>query len=429
MSTTVLAARRALMRDVRTLGEYHPITALAVGSVTVGSLANTEWPVEKFRHNILFRPEAASAADFVRYAGQLTVASGLIAHTGANYADTTITNEELEIWYDPDIRPDTDILYLMQDALDYVKAQVMIPLRHGPASADMQGSAVDSDWTESGASDTVDATASEVFKGAQSLTVTDSGSGNGYTQSALSPIGQGKGVSIFGIVKSDTGTSKLVALDGAGNEQASISTTQEDWMLLMKHVQFDAADEQIRLRLQEVAASDAGDWQMAWFVKEDDYIFRLTYLSERQRVEGIAVGKPQVSGPEADTYLAGSMDFTERLEEGVHYKCYRPRADANPAYIQMLPKGYKYMREPLFLVLSAPYSAPYGAAIAFSAETDETDCPLDDFLAQCKILLAERWPAKFADAGKRGESEKETLLAQEPPVLPATHNDWGGLFR
>src|SRR5690348_14499792 len=101
MSTTLLDLRRAFLQAVPELGATYTLTALATGSITVGSLANTNFPTNKFRNRIAYRGEATTAADYERYLGTLTTSTGLIAHTGANYSDTTVTNEEVEIWEDP----------------------------------------------------------------------------------------------------------------------------------------------------------------------------------------------------------------------------------------------------------------------------------------------------------------------------------------
>lgn len=76
--------------------------AFAAGSVTqTDYLRNTNWGVNHFRnlHAGIHRPDSATAADNWRWAGDLTTSTGLLAHTGANYADTTVTSETVNIIY------------------------------------------------------------------------------------------------------------------------------------------------------------------------------------------------------------------------------------------------------------------------------------------------------------------------------------------
>ena len=427
-ATTPLLARQALLRALPELGMYFSsIDALAAGSITITPLANSLLTTSEYANNIIHRPAAATAADITRFAGLLTVASGALA-VSPNYTDTTATNETVEIWYDPTIRPDIHILRLFQDALRQIKFRATIPLYHGPASADMQGSNVDSDWTESGATDSVQTTASEIFSNAQSLVVTDSGSGNGYTASAAQKVGQGRTVYFFAIVKADTGTSMLRIMDGSSNEQASVSTTQEDWMLLKKQVAFDSTDETFTMRLQEVAASDSGDWQAAWYVKADRYNFELpSWFDDTMTPVGISVGNFNVAGTESDTWLADSSKV-ESLIEGTDYQWIRSLGDAHILGVRILNE--LLLSEPLFLTLDCPWSTPYGVAASFSSETDTTDCPISLLIPQAKILIGEAYK-KFEYLIPRGSAEKLTELRQtqnnEKP--PTRNRGWSRVFR
>jgi hypothetical protein len=418
---TLLDHRRALLRAVPELGRTYTLTALATGSITIGSLANSNFPTNLYRNAIAWRGEATTAADNLRYLGLLTASSGLIAHTGAVYSDTTVTNEEVEIWYDPEMRPDTDINPLMEEALGQLRALCRIPLAHGPIDFDMQASGI-TNWTaNSGTPFAKQTTAAQVLRG-RSGVLTDAGSGGDYTDSALYPIHGGNSGNMYFIAKADTGTGKFITLDGSGNIQASVSITSEDWVLGWKRVDFDSTDELWRLRAQAVAASDSVDIDSFWFVKEHDYYFDLSrtpgWITSLDHVVGVSVARPRVQA-ETDTYQFGSVEY-EELREGEDFYFQRQHADANPTGVFILKQ--KYMTEPLFLNVSCPWTSPYGVARAYTAETDSTECMRDLHLAQCKILLAERYGGKkWAQVvGEQGRKEKLALISQvaQKPAEP-----------
>ena len=76
--------------------------------------------------------------------------------------------------------------------------------------------------------------------------------------------------------------------------------------------------------------------------------------------------------------------------------------------------GYEYLLgRPLFFVFTCPYSDPYGTAPAFSAESDSTTAPSEEFFAQNVVLLAERWPDEFAQYGRRAEQKLNMLRKTE----------------
>lgn len=429
---TLLDARRKLLKDVPELGKTHTLTALATGSITIGSLANTNFPATKFRNAIAYRGEAASAADYRRYLGAYTAASGLIVHTGANYSDTTVTNEEVEIWYDPEIVPDIDVNQAFADAISQLRVLTRIPLAHGPIDYDMQASGV-TNWTpNSGTPFAKQTTQAEVFWGGRSGAFTDGGSGGDYTDSALYHLSSSAQVNMFSIVRADTGTSTLKALDGSGNVQGSVSSTQETPVLMWKRVGFDSADEQIRLRIEGTTVSAQGDWGPTWFVREDDYYFPLNrvpgWIDSTHHITGLSVGRPRQAGSETDTYIFGSMEY-EELREGIDFYFQRQHADANPDACYVLKTAL--MSEPLFLTVSSPWSAPYGVTAAFSAETDTTGCRTDLLVAQVKLLLGERFPAKLGYLKEEGAKEKLRLISMMAgtPEQPRRTGWQKGMFR
>ena len=406
-NTTVAQAYQRLIRDIPELGEYYAaIDSIAVGSVTVTSLANSNLSAATYENWIIERPSAATAPDRIRFGS--TFSAGAISHSGTNYADTTATSETLRLWKKRHIRPETEILNLFTDSLKFCKFKTRIPLLHGPASGDMQGASttVDGDWTESGGTDTVTTTAGQVMINGQVLTVIDtSGAGTGYTQQAvLANVGTSRSVLFQAIAKSDVGTSAFQVLNAASTQEFSIPFTQEQWLYIKRLHTFSSTTEQFRIRLAETTAAAEGDWQKAGFTYQDNPYFDLpAYFDEDMTPLGLEVANFYQGATETDTWLAGAVHY-ETLVEGVHYTFERPFGDVNPQGVRILP-GYEWLLgKSLWLTVLMPYSKPYGTAPAFSAETDSTDCPIEEFATQNIVLLGERYP-EFASYVPRAEAK------------------------
>jgi hypothetical protein len=415
MPTLKVARRALLQRHQEDLGIIRPITALATGSVTVGSLANTNLPDTKYRNTILGRFDAASAADNIRYAGLLTASTGLIAHTGSNYSDTTATDEQLEIWYDPDIRPDVDILNVFSEALDELRVLCHVPLGHGPDDYDMQANNTTSWPDTSNVTMTAQTTAAQVLRGARSKNSAFSAAG--YSQSTLVRVHPSGQVFFWGIWKADVGTISLDLRNAAGTQIDVIDYTGETWALGQKLVSAGSSDEEVRLRLAGSAASDEGDHQAAVIVIPERRLFILpSWIGDKHMVIGLSVARS--TGPTLgnDLTLAEGLEYAS-LRPNIDYRFYRPYADANPYQVEIL--NPYYMTQPLFIDVACPYSEPYGVSVAFSAESDTTDCPLDLLIAQSEIIMAERWPRKFSAWLEYARAQKSAIVRRRHVYSPA----------
>lgn len=306
---------------------------------------------------------------------------------------------------------------VINDALEEITVECILPLAHGPTDFDLQDSdTVDNSWTESNATDTVQTTASEVWAGARSLVVTDSGSGGGYTESDTVRAGHGKRVWAHAIAKSDTGTSALRVVDDSSNTEATVSFTQEDWLYIKKEVALGSTDEGVKLRLLESTASAVGDWQFAWVVKEDSRIFRLpSWADGRFRIKAISRAVFDSAGDEADTWLADSVRF-ERLVEGEDYRYADHTADANPHAV--IVKPHVNLSDAYFVHIESSWANPYGVAATLSTIAQTTLCPLRLLVPYMKKLAGERFGEGFARLKEAGEKELTVRLPQHEPDRP-----------
>ena len=339
-----------------------------------------------FHQHYLYIPSAAATDDQVR-----TVVSHAISGTtttftfqdASNYAETLSGVTGYILPLHPDTFMDT-----CNQALERMKVRVEVPLMHGPASGDMQGGSVDADWTETNATDTVQTTAAEVNRGAQSTVVTDSGSGGGYTASAAQRVGQGQSITVFGEAKADTGTGKVQIMDGSSNEQADIVFTEEQWIAFKERVDFDDPDETFTLRLVSVAASDAIDWQRVWFVRNGEYRFNLpTWIADRFVIKALFRRSYMTRSADSDEVWLADSAIDDLLYEGEHYYINKSPADVNARTLMLTTTGRRFMDDPLILVVACPWSAPYGVSTLFTSYTSTSLVPLDLIVAKTWELL------------------------------------------
>lgn len=116
-----------LSEDV--IGRSASVTALAAGSVTAASLAYGSHSDQKFQQKYVWRPDTATDADRDRWATSWTKSTGLIAHDGANYGDTTITGETVFLLNEDPKHHRRRVNEIVQRVRQY--DETFIPLRRG----------------------------------------------------------------------------------------------------------------------------------------------------------------------------------------------------------------------------------------------------------------------------------------------------------
>lgn len=94
---TLTQFRQRMLQLEPALGRVEAIASLTTTTIVVNALAVGTVLTGKFKAQWALRPETASAADRLRFLSDYTSASGTLTHAGTNYADTTATDEEVEI--------------------------------------------------------------------------------------------------------------------------------------------------------------------------------------------------------------------------------------------------------------------------------------------------------------------------------------------
>ena len=428
MSTDQTTARRQLYLEVPDFGINFTAGTYSGGYVTTqdprvvmgGSLVQSE----RYRGTYLNRPDRA-AGDQVRPVGDISYGSlqVTINHDGAAWTNTTDTNVEIVAMPPDDLRSQ-----VLNGALKKLRNRFLVPLAHGPDDHDMQAS-TDTEWDDTNASFASQTTLTEVLSAKRSKALTLSGAG-GYTQSAdLYRMGRSRSGTLFARVKADIGTGIARLVDASGNTIASVSFSQEEWLLVKKPFSLSSTQEQIRPRLLGTDISDQIDVQDFWFVKDGALTFELpSWLSELATVRGIYRGHLMDAGDEADTYIENTMEM-EALIKGTHYRhVYRP-GTAHPHTIIIDRRFASYLQDPLFVDIEQPWSHPFGVSALFSAETDTTDCPLAQLMAQAKLQLYQYDPDRFADLAGTAAVEKAFWDYKLRAPTPKQDRGWSGAYR
>lgn len=431
-TTTFLVALDQLLDEVTALNiEEGALGYKFTANVGTTSLTTTDAEIVKLGANgpaTRFQGWFGYASDNTeeRPVGTLSVSAGTatITNLGANYtADTSSTFYLLRI-------PVAKIKAILNDALEYIPIECMVPLAHGPDDWHTQDSATTA-WTASNCTIAKQTTAAQLMFGARNMSLTATADGGTATSTTV-PIEQGGQVIAFAILKADTGTWTVRYMDQSSNTLSQdISVTEEDWIITRKVFSMATDDEGVILRFVGTTNNDQADVQAGWIIKTWSNHFKLpTWLDERFKLKAVSFAQLRQAGRGDDQYLAAALSYTS-LREGADYRLSARYQDANPTWLEMINQCY--ISEPVFLTVECPASAPYGVSTIFTADSDTTTVPAHVLTAYGKMLLGRRYGADVAKWSKLealGEREyKERWLARrtERPTLMRWQGAMGGV--
>ena len=365
------------------------ITAFAAGSITAADyLRNSEWGSKHFSAQGygIYRPGAASSADYFRPVGDLTNTTGLLAHLGANYTDTTVGTEAVELWKGR-IRPDVDVHNAINRVLNKLMYSTFIPLSDlSNADGDMAAT-TDTNWTDVGTPTTSAkaTTATYTPYGLRSYHLVGDAADEG-TRSAAIGIRSAKSVRAFAICSAVTGTASLNFYDNTASAVLTGSTAIthdeiEPQLMSLPWTTVGTSTKQVSLNLTSTSAASDMYWNMAWLYRLGNRLINLpAYISENYQSPSIFQARPTYAGNDTNVYDALALDFVE-LQEGKDYTLVSHQPDANPHAVYFLNDAV--FDWPLFVEARVPYS--YLGTL--SAESDTTVCPLKLLLPAAKQEL------------------------------------------
>jgi len=136
---TQAAIRQRMLQIEPSLGRTVAIAALAARTIEVDALKTGVVADSKFLDTWLLRPDCATAADRVRICSAFNSGTGVLEHEGADYADTTVGTEQLELHeHEP---------YHLDDAIQEGLRSTRFRYRHlFPARSDGRYHLHDLDW-------------------------------------------------------------------------------------------------------------------------------------------------------------------------------------------------------------------------------------------------------------------------------------------
>lgn len=419
-SSTLTTIRQRALRELD-LGLLIPngkVDSLATTSVTSADvMRNTRWTTAHFsqKNTAIYRPGSATAADNIRFAGDLNSSTGALTHTGANYSDTTLGTEAVELWFD-EVRPDLEILDAINRALEFVHFSTFIPISHGgDLDYDMSAS-TDTNWTDVG-SPTTSAKATTARRtpyGLRSYHFVADAVGEG-TRSATLGMGSSRSVKAFTIVSVDAGGASFQLYDvtnaGTTSLLAAVSTTQEEPVMLVQEWQTVPSTTQ-EIAGQVISTVNPSTFYIngMWIYKQDNYRVNLpSFVNEGFKAPSIFQGRPRIA-TNNHVWDAQSLEMVE-LKENLDYRfLYDHHNDANPYAIQVAgPEFYDY---PLFVEARLPYSHQG----TLSAESDTTNCPIHLLMPAVKIkvlmdVYLPRYPMNPVWQAKLAEAQAEWASA------------------
>ena len=412
-------------------------TAAAAGSITSPKwFQNSNYGPGHFadQQYIITRMGAASSADNERFAAAIG-ASGLLAHTGANYADTTVTSELVEMWA-KGVRRTTDVFNSINRALDHCYLTTNVALSE---ISDVDGDmalATDTDWADVGTPTTSakSVVARRTPFGFRSYNLIGDAAGEG-TESATKSVRTSRRVKLFAIGSANVGTASLQLRDVTNGADLGTATTHaEEQPMLMEFPFTDVGStvKEVRARLLgTVSASADIFWNQAWMYREGQRTFPFpSYASEHYLAPNLYYGMPH---DQADTYVwsADSMEFVP-LVEGKHYRLEFNQNDAVPNRVHLLDEcpnlDFTY---PFFVQARRPYS-DLGV---FTTEASTSPVPLNEIIPKAKMELLRVIKGRpgVSDVGADwvlASNEAADSVRARPVVSPARAKAaWGGLPR
>ncbi len=424
MSTVMTVLREELGQQLgmMVLIPNGSFTAAAAGSITsTDVLRNSNWGGGQFKGWIIFRPGAATSADFVRYAGLLTNSTGLLAHTGANYADTTVGSEVVELWR-PGARPDLELLASLNRCLEFEFVTTMLMISHLSAADGDMSVATDTNFTDVGTPTT---SAKSVIPavtvyGPRSYNLIGDAVNEG-TSTAAQSIRKGALFSAFTIATPAVGTASFRGYDATNSVDIGTAVTHNEsgpQLMCIRSQTVPATCESVILRMLGEEAATTIFWNQVALYKHDELQVRLpSSVTEGFMAPRILQGVPR-SQTDTGVYGAYSLDFIP-LTEGVDYWLVINHNDAQPYKVRFanpLPStgGHPYAW-PLFVEARIPQSS----LITLAAEADVVNVPKHNLLPRWKIDCLETiWNG--AAAPKHPDWDNQMDLATKQLIRAST---------
>lgn len=347
-----MSAATLIQRVLRAsgLGLYLPnadVGAVAASALTCvkffrrGSYGDGEF---RDKRTMIWRPGAATAADYYRSAALLTPSTGVLAPDAA-WADITLGTEDFYLVY-YDVHPQ-----LLVDAANRMLRNLYFPNAE-PLSAKPSGttvgdsgfqSTVTTAYTESDAdagpattfSKITTADSDNVWGGSIASGRILNAAANGYIRQRFN-VTRGEQVFVWVLVRADVGTASLTLWDVTNNVEigTAVTTTEEQWQYMWRTVNVPSTCEVMEIRLQGVGATDDIYWGGKGVYRTQNRRIQLDSTWDTGFKLGLMYGQLHGSGNTNGVVDAHSIDFTEIPRGDDTWVPDMTPPGANPRWIQ-----------------------------------------------------------------------------------------------
>ena len=409
--------RRELYEQIPGLGFNGTADSIAAGSITDAfALRDSTLGPNHYRGNYIYRPDL-STDDRIKKASTLTNTTGLLAHSGSNYSDTSDGNYEIVGLLHPD-----ELNACIERAIQRVYFEYMSPLQGDCTDGDMDANNTTS-WTGTDATVTKNTTASSIFSGIRSLRVANTGA-SGYAQSVTIRVIPNTYFYASAVLRSDVGTASLVVRDITNGATIGTSSTsaEEQFVHLWMKETVPSTCEEIAIRLTGSGASDDIYWNHAVFYQLDRKILPApSWLDEPwkfQKLRQASYTKSISNQSDGGYDDAMSRVFKDWLQPSM-FSLDPLHIDANPYQVQLMRT---MPSEELWLGGKRPFSD----LESLSTESSTTRAPQRELFAYCKDEVGrvlrkryphdKRWDVLIGEAA--AEIEVETKSQTEIPLQP-----------
>lgn len=400
MAATITGAT-IFQRVIAPVGQYIPnalIDELAAGYFVAPIFhRNNNWSVNHFHNqsSIIFRPGAASAADYVRYADDLTPSTGKL-EVDTDWADVTLGSEDI-YRFDGGVHPAWAV-DAMNRAMSKCYFENSEPLSLA-ADAGFQSSATSS-WVESDAdggpattlTKVTTANSDNVFTGIGAGRVVNSATG-GYIRQRFN-VHPGSQVYVGALARADSGTAELVLYDVTNAALIGTAVTHdgEQWAYLHRTETIPSGCEILEVRLKGSESNADIYWNGLWVYRTGDRRIRLsTTWDTAKKIPALATvnfGESVESGVEN----AFSIDPDEMSK--ALYGFLQERVGANPYAVQLHEGGL--LNRPIYIQGRRPYSDLTTFTLALT-ETTSVDLDLIESASRVEFFGDKRVQAKVSD--------------------------------
>lgn len=420
--------RRSLYDQIPYLGFYGTSDSMGAGTVVdTYAFQDSNLSTDTYRGAYIYRPDQTND-DMVKKAGALTLATGTLAHTGSNYADTGSAKIYEIVGH---MHPD-ELNACIHRALKkvYFETQTVLSVLSNGTSegstagdADMSVSGVGS-WTTVGTLSTKEKSTSGylVYSGTASLHLVTSASSSGVSSIPIrlnTNSGAPERVFVSVILRAESGTWTVELYDSTNSAAIkSYTTTHEGWVRVWIEEQVPATCEEVKVRVYSaLTTEEAYIDNVVVYRKSDRRLVAPTWLNEPHKFLKLREAR----------YIRNLADHVDDANSRVFQDWSQPamfsldplHLDSNPYAVQLnkpLPQADLWIHG----------KRPYYDVETLAADTDTTTAPQDLLESYCKLEIADylikrypgdaRWTTLRAEAVSRVKAE--TMARPEMPMQP-----------